>query len=75
MRRAHFIGILGLLLVFGIGGGCGPGASTPLSKEESEQIRESKKKAHQQLRKQVEASKEGMDGPAPARKGAQRGAM
>jgi hypothetical protein len=79
MRPARFVRTMGLLLALGLaafGGGCGPGTADPLSREESEQIRESKKSAHQQLKaeaKKVQAEVKRQT--AAQKKGAHRGAV
>ncbi len=72
MRFAHFVRTLGLLLslgLAGLAGGCSSRSSGPLSKEQSEQIRESKKKAHQQIQQQTGAKRGGANRPGPARRG------
>jgi hypothetical protein len=57
MQLAPFVRTLGLLLVLGLasfGGGCGPGTSAPTSQEEATQIKETKKKAHRQVKEDAE---------------------
>src|SRR5690349_14587830 len=55
MQLARFVRTMVALLMLGpagLGGGCGAGSPGPASQEESEKIRESKKKAHQQIQEQ-----------------------
>jgi hypothetical protein len=77
MPLARFVRTLGILLMLGLAGagaGCGAGSSGPTSQEESERIRESKKKAHQQIKEQVGKGQGGMNRRGPAGRGAGRGA-
>jgi hypothetical protein len=56
MQRARFIGMLGLLVVLGLvgfGGGCSSESTDPMSQEESEKLRESRKKSHVQLKEEA----------------------
>jgi hypothetical protein len=58
MRIAQFVPTFGLLVVLGLaglGGGCSSG-STPMAKEDSEKLRESRKGAHQQLKEAKKAA-------------------
>jgi hypothetical protein len=69
-RLMQLVRTLRLVLVLGLagfGGGCGPGASGPISQEEGTQIKESKKKAHQQ------AKEEDVKTQATQRRAAHRG--
>jgi hypothetical protein len=67
MQLARFGRTLGLLLVLGLvgfGGGCGPGSSTPVSKEDSQKIKQTHSGIHQQLKEdakknQAELRKQG----------------
>jgi hypothetical protein len=72
MRFANFVRTLGLLLPLGLSGlvsGCGQGSSGPISNEESEQIRASKKAAHQQTKVQPPKIQGGTNRRAPAGRG------
>jgi hypothetical protein len=76
MQRARFVEMLGLLVVLGLvgfGGGCSSESMDPLSQEESEKLRDSKKKSHAQLKesvKKAEAAESRQQ--AAGRKGAHR---
>jgi hypothetical protein len=76
MQHARFVWTLGLLLVFGLvsfGGGCGPGSAAPMSPEESNQIRESKRNAHDQLKADAKKAQENLQIQSATRRGAHRG--
>ena len=57
----------------GFGGGCGPGSSVPLDREESNQIRESKKNAHARLKEGAKKIQEDLEKKGTMRRGAHRG--
>jgi hypothetical protein len=80
MRIARFVPTLGLLVVLGLaglGGGCSSG-STPMAKEDSDKLRESRKGTHQTLKeaKKADAKKieEDRQKLGARRKGAHGGA-
>jgi hypothetical protein len=76
MQLARFVRIMGLLLLLGLvgfGGGCGPGSSTPLSKEDSTKVQQSHKGAHQQLKEDAQQHKADMAKQGAGRKAARRG--
>jgi hypothetical protein len=76
MQLARFVGTLRLLLVLGLvgfGGGCSSETMDPMGQEESEKVRDSKKKSHVQLKeeaKKIQAQEERQQGAG--RKGAHR---
>ena len=75
MQLARIVRTLGLLLVLGLsgfGGGCGPGSPVPLDREESNQIKESKKNAHARLKEGSKQIQEDLEKQA-MRRGAHRG--
>jgi hypothetical protein len=75
MQLARVVGTLGLLLVFGLsgfGGGYGPGSPVPLDREESNQIKESKKTAHSRLNDGAKKIKEDLEKQGAMRRGAHR---
>jgi hypothetical protein len=72
MQCARFVRTLGLLVVLGLAGsgnGCSPGSGAPMSQEESNQIRDSKKTAHNQLKADAKKSQQA----GTLRRGAHRG--
>jgi hypothetical protein len=71
MQRARFVRTLGLLLVLGLagfGGGCDLGSPAPMSQEGSNQIRESKKNTHAQVKADAQKTQGDIQ-----RRGAHRG--
>ena len=76
MQPARFVWTLGLLLVLGLvgfGGGCGPGSSNPLSKEDSTKVQQSHKGAHERLKEDAKQHKADMAKEGAGRKAARRG--
>ena len=76
MQLARIVRTLGLLLVLGLsglGGGCGPGSPVPLDREESNQIKESKKNAHARLKEGAKKIQEDLEKQGAMRRGAHRG--
>ena len=75
MRLARFVRTFGLLLVLGMAGfgsGCGQGSSTPISREEDTQIRESKKQVHRQGRGDARKAQEDLKTQSTQKRAAQR---
>ena len=76
MRVARFVRTLGLLLGLGLagaGGGCGPGSQAPIDQGRQDQIRESKKSAHRQIREDGKKAQEEAKQKGATRRGAHRG--
>jgi hypothetical protein len=77
MPLARSVRMLGLLLALGVagsGGGCGPGSHAPMAKERQDQLRESKKTAHRQIREDAKNAQDAAKQQGAMRKGARRGA-
>lgn len=73
MQLARFGRTLGLLLVpglVGFGGGCGPGSSDPLSREDSKKVQQARKGVHQQLREDAKQHQADMAKQGAGRKAA-----
>ena len=76
MQHARFVWTLGLLLVLGLvgfGGGCGPGSSTPLSKEDSQKVQQTHKGVHRQLKEDTKQQKADMAKQGGGRRAGRRG--
>jgi hypothetical protein len=75
MQLARFVRRSAVLLVLGLagfGGGCGSGSATPVDQERENQIKASKKAAHQDLKSDIKKGQDALKQQGASRKDAHR---